>query len=144
MKNVVDKLVETGRITVVVLALLALVVSGAEAAERLFSALDEPSEASLPQAASLDHNPGPEDVSDEMAPDGRPWTEQAAYIQGSLATTVGPNQHRQTFCVGLHTGTVFGPDLSGVNLASRATTALVDVRIGHRFTLVGSKPSGTS
>jgi hypothetical protein len=144
MKRVVDKLVKAGRIAVVMVALMALVVSGAEAAERLFRSFETPRDASLPEAASLDHNPAPEDATDQMAPDGRPWTEQAAYIQASLAVPVGPDQHRQAYHASVTTGHVFCPDLSGRNGYSFATTALVDVRIGHRFTLVGSKPSGTS
>ena len=144
MKRVVDKLVKAGRIAVVLLALMALVVSGAEAAERLFKSFETPADASLPEAASLDHNPAPEDVSDQMAPDGRPWTEQAAYIQTSLSVSIGPDQYRQAHHASISTPHVFCPDLSGRIGTSRATTSLVDVRIGHRFTLVGSKPSGTS
>lgn len=144
MKRVVDKIIELGRLAVVIVALLALVVSGASAAERLFQPDPQPTTDEAPKAASLDHNPGPDDKTDKMSPDGRPWTDPPAYLQSALGVPAGPDQNRETFLdrdclpaswVSRHSSLLQDP---------LGTTALVDSHVGQRFTLVGSKPSGTS
>ena len=145
MKQIVDRFVLGSRIAVVVLALLALVVSGAGAAARLFVAPSESTESiERPQNATLDQKPDPEEAPGEMATNGRPWTEPSAYLQATSALLGGAPQSRfgtdSDLCVN-SIGTGSASDRS--DLVSASPT-LVDHRLGHRFTLVGLKPSGTS
>ena len=145
MKQIIDRLVFGAQVAVVVLVLLALVVSGAGAAARLFD--DPEASAEGPprsQNDTLDNKPDPEELPGEMATNGRPWTEQSAYL---LATSVLLGDTPPSRFLN-------NPDLVSVSAYSRsaadrsdpvsASPTLVDHRLGHRFTLVGLKPSGTS
>jgi hypothetical protein len=145
MKQIVDKLVFGSRVAVVAFALLALVVSGAGAAARLF---DDPQASTespeRPQNATMDQKPDPEAAPGEMATNGRPCTEQAAYLQATLAVLGGSSQSRsgsdtdQTLASVCDRSTAHGHELLSVS------SAMVDHRLGQRFTLLGLKPSGTS
>jgi hypothetical protein len=145
MKLIVDKIVGCARIAVVLLAVLAIVVSGAGTAARLFSEQTLPTETPESKAtATLDHLPDPEEATGEMATGGQPWTEQPAFWQvipalpgnsGQARIGPGPGIALKSVSTATHIGNVN---------SLFATSSLVDSRIGHRSTLVGSKPSGTS
>ena len=148
MKQVIDKTLAGARISVVVLAILALVVSGAGAAARLLidpSDSDPTVDAYQPSTvATLDNKPDPEEAAGEMATGGRPWTEQSAYWQATSAWLGGTDQSRSRLSAA-------GPILAAScptgpvwNDPVHATPYQIDHRLGHRFTLVGLKPSGTS
>jgi len=145
MKQVVDIIMLSGRVAVVALAILALVVSGAGAAARLFTDQSRPSmSAEKPQIATLDQKPDPEETSGEMARGGRPWTEQAACWQATTAWLEGGVQSRAHLSV---TSLLLSASWRTVPAWSDqvyTTANLVDHRLGHRFTLLGLRPSGTS
>jgi hypothetical protein len=145
MKQIVDRLVFGSQVIVVVLALLALVVSGAGAAARLFDDPDASAESvQRPQNATLDQKPDPEAGPGEMATNGRPWTEPAAYLQATSALLGGVPQSRSwTNSDPIVASLCSGSDADRSELVSASPT-LIDHRLGHRFTLVGLKPSGTS
>jgi len=127
--------------------MLALVVSGAGAAQRLYADQFKP-ESARDQADTdvLDSKPDPAESTGGMtAPeDGRPCTEQLAWLQAVPALPGGGDETR------LNPGkTAASADvLEACNAPDRstvcATPALVSSQIGYRFTLVGSRPSGTS
>ena len=145
MKQIVDKIVGCARIAVVLLAVLAIVVSGAGAAARLFTDQSQPTEMPESKAtATLDRLPDPEEPTGEMATGGRPWTEQPAFWQVIPALPGNPGQTRIGPGLGIALKSVSTATHSGNVNSLFATSSLVDSRIGHRFTLVGSKPSGTS
>lgn len=153
MKQVVDRLVFGAQIAVVVLSLLALVVSGAGAAARLFDPSEptkptrpaRPTESlQRPQNATLDNKPSPDEAPGEMATNGRPWTEQAAYLHATPAVVGGASQSRLGHDSDQITASICCLSArNGSDLVSASPT-LVDHRLGHRFTLLGLKPSGTS
>ncbi len=152
MKQIINRLVFGSQVAVVMFALLALVVSGAGAAARLFddpadavaATTDVAEEIQLPLNATFDHKPDPDETPGEMATDGRPCTEQAAFLQANwVLLGDGPTSRL---------GSDSGPSVESVfcrsaadrsNLVSASPT-LVDHRLGLRFTLLGLKPSGTS
>jgi len=145
MKEIVDKIMLSARVAVVALAVLALVVSGAGAAARLFTDQNRPAmPAEKPQIATLDQKPDPEETSGEMARGGHPWTEQVACWQATIAWLGGGIQSRAHLST---TTPLLSASWRTVPVWSDqvyTTANLVDHRLGYRFTLVGAKPSGTS
>jgi len=145
MKQIVDRLVFGSQVAVVALALLALVVSGAGAAARLFDDPCTPAESlEQTQNATFDQIPDPEEAPGGMATDGRPWTEQSAYLQTTLALLGdAPQSRSRTDSDPVVASACSRSAADRGNLVSASPT-LVDHRLGHRFTLLGLKPSGTS
>ena len=144
MRQIVDKIIFGARVAVVVLAILALMVSGAGAAERLFNQRSPHESEARPDVATLDQKPDPEEATGEMATSGHPWTEQPACLQATLALPGSNGQPRSVLMAS-------GAEFSILNVRilkspARPSTSpnLTCPLIGHRFTLVGSKPSGTS
>lgn len=133
------------RTAVILLAVLAIIVSGAGAAGRLLTDQTQPVIETETKLATLDAKADPEEASGEMATGGHPWTEQPCFWQAIPALAGGSDQSRLRL-------QVVAPRLSIVSqwtLAERqadiqGSISLVNARLGHRFTLVGSRPSGTS
>ena len=145
MKQIVKKLVIGSQAAVVALALVALVVSGAGAAARLFEDPAESADSSeLFQNATLDHKPDPDEAPGEMATNGRPWTEQSAYLQATSALLGGTPQSRFWSDSGPIVASACSRSAGNHGDLVSGSPTLVDHRLGHRFTLVGLKPSGTS
>ncbi|MCD6249623.1 MAG: hypothetical protein J7J98_04740 [candidate division Zixibacteria bacterium] len=145
MKQIVDKLILGSQVAVVVLALLALVVSGAGAAARLFDDPGTPAEIlERPQNVTLDHKTDPKEAPGEMATDGRPWTEQSACLQITLIILGDTPQTRLWTDPGSTAVSVCSHSAWDRSNQVSTSPTLVDHRLGHRFTLVGLKPSGTS
>lgn len=144
MKAIIDRLIFGARVAVVALALVALVVSGAGAASRLFETPEEPESEPLPANATLDNKPTPEEAPGEMATGGRPWTEQSACWQASQADLGSTPQSRLTIL----SDRLLAPNINHAMSEQSASLAVtprgVDHRIGLRQTLLGQKPSGTS
>lgn len=132
---------------VVTWAILALVVSGAGAAQRLYTDQFKP-ESPRDQADTdiLDSKPDPAESTGGMtAPeDGRPCTEQLAWLQAVPALPGGGDETRiDPGKTAASADVVAACDISDQRTVC-ATPALVSSQIGYRFTLVGSRPSGTS
>ena len=138
-------LVSTGRWTVVLVAVLALAVSGASAAERMFSARNAPD---TDAATGSEHDrlvptPGTEEPVDGMAGGGGACTEQDAYLQAPVILYNVQTQLKAELPAALT------PASSGSIRSSRlpgfaSTAGRVSGVLAHRFTLVGARPSGTS
>lgn len=145
MKQIIDRLVFGSQVAVVTFVLLALVVSGTGAAARLFDdPADSAEEVQRPQNATFDHKPDPEETPGEMATDGRPCTEQAAYLQATWVLLGDGPTSRLGSDSGPSVESAFCRSAAGrSNLVSASPTS-VDHRLGLRFTLLGLKPSGTS
>ncbi len=132
------------RVAVVVGALLALMITGAGAAHRLFTEQMSPSPAeSTSVAAAFDQKPDPKEATGGMAPGSHPSTEQCFLMQGNPGLPAGGSfSHRLIFSP----STVEISPSHGLNAHSAVyqSVSLVASQIGHRFTLVGARPSGTS
>lgn len=86
-----------------------------------------------------------EDADEGMSTDSRPFTEQEACLQST--TTLLPSSHQsgrysQDLLIG--PGGAHGFVSSCRPSAIKASTCLVSGKLGHQFTLVGARPSGTS
>jgi hypothetical protein len=132
------------RIAVVIGALMALLISGAGAAHRLFSEqLTAKTTESVSVSACFDGKPNPEEATGGMATGSHPSTEQSFWIQGNPGLPVGSNpSHRIISSPAMRETVVSNRILEGGAVCQSA--GLVAPQIGHRFTLVGSRPSGTS
>lgn len=145
LKLLVNIVLDGARAAVIVTIILALGLSGASAAERLFA--DDQAAESLPASAgeqnSLVSGVDPEEDAGDMATGGRPWTEPAALLKSAPARPVGKNFHRLgNFTPPCHASlpNIAAP-MSQVVLV--ATTGKVCWSLSRQFTLVGAKPSGT-
>jgi hypothetical protein len=141
---VINRLLAAGRGAVVFVALLALLVSGAFAAERAFTAKAPDDARSVAEHEVLGPTPGSAEPSDGMAGGDGPCTEPEAYIQALVILPYSNGQDKVPLP---------GEFLSPGNLldhtpadeiACIGSTSEVSNLLGLRFTLVGAKPSGTS
>ncbi len=145
MKHVLDRIIACGKCSIVVIAILALGLSGANAAARLFAEDDPLTVKSANDHPQLIATPDSEEPNQGMdGTGGRPWTEQAAIFQ---AVTLLPSLHdQQRLRSGLATShgfrAVLVQELWNGHVPS--TSAEVSSTLGRQFTLVGARPSGTS
>ncbi len=146
LNKLLNKLVFCGRVLVVILALASLGVSGAGAAERIFTAPEaaEEASASQPENNQLVPGPNPEAAPDGMADFGRPWTEPAACIQAPMLLVSNHYQLKSQPLTRQRTVVSFQPAVCSTNSCLPATSCRVSWSLGRQFTLVGAKPSGTS
>jgi hypothetical protein len=145
MKKVLRKTVAAAKIAGVALTALALIISGAGSAKRLFSVYDqfsqEPAEAPV-SARLLPGPPAPDEVQDEMVPDAKPNTEQPAYLQSALPKC--NNSDDRSRLVSRNAAiTVAATVPSGTGATIMASTSLVSSGLCRQFTLLGAHPSGT-
>ena len=146
MKKVLLKTIAVAKIGVTTLTALALIISGVGSAQRLFSVYDQfsqsPDQAPV-SAQLLPGPPAPDEVQDEMVPDGKPNTEQPAYLQTAL-----PKCNNSDDRFRLHSRHASLAIASTVPPATgsavRASTSLVSSDLCRHFTLLGTHPSGTS
>ncbi|MCP4686225.1 MAG: hypothetical protein GY867_12370 [bacterium] len=146
LNKIINNLVLCGRVLVVFMALFALCVSGAGAAERIFS----PPETAAENVASpsLNHQlvsvPDPEAAPEGMADVGRPCTEPAAFIQAPMLLVSNHLQLKTQLQTLQRTVVSSQCKVCGTNSCLPATSCRVSWSLGRQFTLVGAKPSGTS
>ncbi|MDH4158288.1 MAG: hypothetical protein OEW00_13540 [candidate division Zixibacteria bacterium] len=146
MKKVLRKTLAAAKIAGVALTALALIISGAGSAQRLFSVyeqfLQSPAEAPV-SARILPGPPAPDEVQDEMTPDGKPNTEQPAYLQAALPKC---NNSEDRFRLVSRNAviTVASTIPPGTGSTILASTSLVSSGLCRQFTLLGTHPSGTS
>jgi len=146
LKKFFNKLIFCCRILVVAVALGSLCVSGAGAAERIFSPPEAAEDAvpAQPENHQLVSAPNPEAAPDGMADVGRPWTEPAACIQTPMLLVSNHYQLKtQPLTLQRSVGS-FQPTVRATNSCLPATSCRVSWSLGRQFTLVGAKPSGTS
>ncbi|UCC44310.1 MAG: hypothetical protein JSU65_14585 [Candidatus Zixiibacteriota bacterium] len=147
MKPKIQKTCDTApRWAIVLFALAAVTISGAEAASRLFSAGAYSKKTILSAAGQAEISVDPTDISaasEKMDPTSRPDTEPVGIIKSPAvikSNTSGSRGHN-------HFAGSLG-NLSGYGGSSRAITVasslcLVSSSLGRQLTLVGAKPSGT-
>ena len=145
-KKAFDIAVAAVRVGVVLVAILSLTVTGASAAERLFLE-QNPAEVTPPEPAengTIEATADPSESPDGMATGGRPWTEQAGYLQRVLALPGGNNHYRPLRNFHSWQIAAIANTQSGTWAKVTPRAGEVSSQLSHRFTLVGSIPSGTS
>ena len=144
MKRLANIALDALRVSVVIGALLALTISGAGAAQRIFiEQMTPPTAETAPTGAAFDSKPDPAEATGGMAGGSRPSTEQSFWIQGHPALPVGGDQSHRLVSSPVCGETIHPAPVHGGN-AVRHSAGQVATQIGHRFTLVGARPSGTS
>ena len=145
MKKYLIELLYFSRLLVILVTLLAIGVSGANAAARLFSLCQIED---LTSAVTLDFQQivpesTPKKDDDEMAPGSKANSEQEAYIFAVPAIPVNSSQSRLIVKI-IISEFVFHQILPvNQNFSPIETVALISSHLGQSFTLVGAKPSGT-
>lgn len=132
---------------IVTWAMLALVISGAGAAQRLYTDQFKPeSPKTQVNTDVLDSKPDPTESSGGMtAPEGGcPCTEQLAWLQTVSTLPGSGDEIKLDFGKTTTPADVFATCGESDQSTVCATPALVSSQIAYRFTLVGSRPSGTS
>ena len=147
MKRLVDRFLLGARVVVIGLSLLALVISGAGAAQRLYADQYQPEPARAQSDTDvLDSKPDPAESSGGMTtPEGgRPFTEQPAWLQavpplasGSGKDALESGSLAPAVAVSSHAG-----EQERCEICS--SQAEVASQVARLFTLVGARPSGTS
>jgi len=146
LRRIIEKTLDSLRIAVITVAILALGFSGAGAAARLFvdeSVVDTALEFASPYNV-LRPTPDPDEAAHGMEPGSLPCTEQPARLQSLVLLTGNSSQHRM-----VNRDLVFQADIAGFSIQiSRhevpSAPGLVNSKLGRQLTLVGAKPSGTS
>jgi len=146
MKQVLRKAVTASRWSLVVFSALALTLSGASSAHRMFDAYQSPSEASGAEGdlAQILPGPNPDQLPQNMTPSGKPNSEPSAYLSAPLFTDSNNNESRIPGCSQHRTATISTSLRSENSLCLTPTAFQVSSHLGQQFTLVGAKPSGTS
>ncbi|MFZ5981300.1 MAG: hypothetical protein ACOYVF_11775 [Candidatus Zixiibacteriota bacterium] len=147
MSQLVKIIISVGRIAVVLFTVMALGVSGASGAARLFSICpleDLSSDVTYDYMQLIPDVSETEKAADTMAPGSRPFTEQDACFESPIFLKAGNDKNqlasnyfiiRNFILIHIEQNQNSHP-VSTVNLVSSAT--------GRNLTLVGAKPSGTS
>ncbi len=146
MKQAIKKMSSGANAAVVFLALLALVVSGAGSAERLYDGY-----ADFIQSAERIELQGP---ILEKAPDGegpanmdtgsKPDCEPPAYLQSSPIVKPDNNEKRDDLTQGSGGTVNTVPGRLNSKNSLRSSASMISSSLGKQFTQVGAKPSGTS
>lgn len=144
MRKLSQKLMDTGRLLIVGMILIAVPLSGAGAAERLFSAYEDLCPKNESETAELVPGPLPaEEAPENMEPTGKPYCEQPARISAPLSLH-NQNENQRDF----NTSSAFScleansPERRR-NSILKTSTAAISSSLSRRFTLVGARPSGT-
>ena len=135
------------RVSVILIVLTALGVSGAYSAARAFAenTVKPAVEKSLAERAVLTPDPEAADAAgDQMTPSSRPSTEQIAFFSiPVIVKTVEDNRPVRDRIDFRQTAEVFfSTDRDATSPVG--SSSLISSRLGRQFTLVGAKPSGTS
>jgi len=147
MRKIIAKTVRFSRVAMTIFMLVALALSGAGAADRLFSAYDRPVEEpeSKPDQVALDVAvPGPEEAPENMAPTGTPNGEpNACFVVPLVLKSDNSSSRFKT------EGDDSRESLKNAVIELRCksvmtSSCLIDAHLGRQFTLVGARPSGTS
>ncbi len=135
------------RVSVILIVLSALGVSGAYSAARAFAenAAKPAAEKTLAKSAVLtpDHEAA-DAAGDQMTPSSRPNTEQIAFFSiPVIIKTVEDNRQVRDRIDFRQTAEVISSSNRDAT-SPVGSSSLISSRLGRQFTLVGAKPSGTS
>jgi len=126
--------------------ILALVISGVSSTHRLFSTYYELN--NLPDqnthARLLPGPPSPDEIADEMTPDGKPYTEESAYFIHAALSKYNNSDNRFKENINKAAFACLITSHYGFNHKITTSTSLISSNLGRQFTLVGARPSGTS
>jgi hypothetical protein len=134
------------RSIIVVLTITSVVFSGANSAERLFDAYGDSGKTEIELNESAQLLPGPpepEEMPGNMD-DGKPNSEPLAYLNSGLKTIIIKSKDRfySTNYNSLQRTFLLLENISNTDFP--VSFAQVSTKLAGQFTLVGSKPSGTS
>ena len=147
MKKLLKTSLEAARIATVLLAMLAIVVSGAGAAHRVCA--DSELAAQTVDETSADVRlvagaPDPDEAPEQMSPDGKPTTEQPARLVLSALSKYSNPDDRSKYGRGVSIISISSLSGAKINYPISTSINLVSSDLGKQFTLVGARPSGTS
>ncbi|MFQ5500575.1 MAG: hypothetical protein ACE5FH_12995 [Candidatus Zixiibacteriota bacterium] len=146
MNRAIQKIIQTGRLAVVMLALLALLVSGASSAKRLFynnqaGTADDTKQLDSPGLTPL---PCPEELPENMEPSSQPNGEPSALLLSAAVLSPDNSESRIPACLASISSEHRCQVGSDSSSSFRSTTGRVSSILALRATLVGARPSGTS
>jgi len=155
MKKTLQTFVEVGRIGSVLIALFAMLVAGLPVFDRLaelkfsadleaevqqIAAAPAPDELSLAQG----EEPEPEKTAGNMTPGSEPNCDPPALLS-SVSAAKPVSSSEGEFSKNRQNGLVFDRSLEETKTSPVvACLCQVGSQVGHQFTLVGARPSGTS
>jgi len=147
MNKIIKNSVIFIRIFIVLIIVLSMGIHGAFAAERMFKNCDEIDKVEEIQTETPQLKaglPSPDELPENMETSSKPDSEQPAYNAVRLMVKVdnsnSKNRLRQQEAYRIFKE--FVSKNSHISIVS--STSLVNSELGRTFTLVGSKPSGTS
>lgn len=157
MQKLFQKAVDTGRVTIVLVALISLVISGlvtvdrlpakAEktdaAVEQLVVVVEEPS-ADQVRIEESDKPADPKDASESMTPSGKPNCRPVAYLVTAEVNKPDNSNNRSRLDERNQEALPVEISTQSTRMANCASCAQVKPSLGRQFTLVGARPSGTS
>lgn len=144
MKKLVQRSIDFARLAVFGLILIAVPLSGAGAAERLFSAYDDFGPKNESETAELLPGPLPaEEAPENMEPNGKPYCEQPARISAPLSLNNQNEKQREFKTSSAHSCLGATSTDCQRNSILRTSTGSISSSLSRRFTLVGARPSGT-
>lgn len=147
MKKLLKISLQAARTAVVILAVIAVVVSGAGAAHRVCAdsklaveVVDEnPSDIRLVAGP-----PDPDEAPEQMSPDGKPTTEQPARLVLPALSKYSNQDDRYKYGRGVSIVSISSLSGARSRYPISTSTNLISSDLGKQFTLVGARPSGTS
>ena len=146
MKTILSTFSLIFRSIIVVLTITSVVFSGANSAERLFDAYGNKTNSEIEITESAQLLPGPpepEEMPGNMD-DGKPNSEPTAYINSGLnVITIKLKDNFYSINYNSLSRTLLLLENKS-NTDFPASYAMVSTKLAGQFTLVGSKPSGTS
>lgn len=146
MKKVIQKISAISYVTTVTLLLFALVLNGANAAERIYKEsqqTDEKQEIIQLEDSLEPAPPTPEEMPGNMNSSSKANSEEYAYLLAAYFTPTFDQNYKSNLKDNLKESLVSTLKRSSKNNL-KSSLALISPIKGREFTLVGSKPSGTS
>lgn len=145
MKNKLKKIsIFSLKLLVVILAFSALTLNGVNATQRLFADCEQidQSQAEIAEMLLQSGPPAPEDMPGNMEKSGKANTDQQATLVNAPLIKFDNSQSRlkdnyQKELI------VYNKIKSNRSIALKSNLNYISSHLGHRFTLVGLKPSGT-
>jgi len=146
MKTLISKTFTAFRLIIVAFTIIAVIFGGANSAQRLFKAYSDTKSNEIDIAESAQLLPGPPEPDEKPGnmDDGKPNTEPSAYINSGLTVSTIKSKEKPYFDSNqfqLRTSSI--PERK-INSTFPVSFAMVSTKLAGQFTLVGSKPSGTS
>ena len=158
MQRFFQKAVETGRVTIVVVALISLVVSGLIAIDRLPAKVEKKTEAPADSVVVAVEGPAtdqvcieesdqpadPKDASESMTPSGKPSCQPVAYLVSAEVNKPDNSNDSSRLDEQDEDAVPVHVEINSTRTATCTSCAQVKPSLGRQFTLVGARPSGTS